>query len=298
MNLRLISLKFVCRLFATMPLRLALAVGRGLGTFAACVVRHRRRETVERIQRCFPEKSRAQCEAIYRGMFRNLGMNIVEMLRLSVLGTDDLLPRVEFHGQENLHEALRSDGWGSLALMAHIGNWEFCGAVASLLEEEVSVVVKPMRDPALQDYLEQTRQRMGPNMLPHHNSFRECLRRLKAGSHVAVILDQNRGREQGVFVEFFGQPACTSPGLALLSAQSGSPVLPVFDLRGTDPTQHHLHLLPAIPACSGRKIEALTEATQIYTLRIEEMIRKYPEQWIWLHRRWKTKPPAPEASEP
>ncbi len=298
MKIRLLLLKTICHAFAAVPLRAALAVGRGLGIIAACIVRHRRRETVERIQRCFPKKSRAECEAIYRGMFRNLGMNIVEMLRLSVLGTDDLLPRVEFHGQENLHEALRSDGWGSLALMAHIGNWEFCGAVASLLEEQVSAVVKPMRNPVLQEYLKRTRERMGGSLLPHHNSFKECLRRLKAGSHIAVILDQNRSREQGVFVEFFGQPACTSPGLALLSAQSGSSVLPLFDIRDADPTRHHLHLLPAIPPCSGRKIEALTEATQIYTQRIEEMIRKYPEQWIWLHRRWKTKPPAPEASEP
>jgi KDO2-lipid IV(A) lauroyltransferase len=230
-------------------------------------------------------------------MFRNLGMNVVEMLRLSVLGMDDLRPRVDFHGQEHLHAALRQDGWGILSLMAHIGNWEFSGAVTALLDEEVSVVVKTMRDPVLQAYLEQTRKRMGGHLLPHHDSFRECLRRLKAGKHVGVVLDQNRSREQGVFVDFFGQPACTSPGLALLSAQSGSPVLPLFDIRDADPTRHHLHLLPAIPPCTGRKIEALTEATQLYTRQIEEMIRKHPEQWIWLHRRWKTQPLAPEDAD-
>lgn len=290
MKAKLYVLQGACRIMAGLPLRTALAIGRGIGWVASTVVRYRRRETVERIQSCLPDRTRKDCVRIYRAMFRNLGMNVVEMMRVSVLGLSDMESRVRVRGVENLNAVIKGAPGGCLGLMAHVGNWEFTGFITTLVDAPVAGVVKPMKDPQVEAYLVKTRQRMRLQMLSHHDSFRDCLRLLKAGTHVAVILDQNRSREAGVFVDFFGRPACTSPGLALLSARSGSPVLPVFDLRAADHVHHDLHFLPAVPPPAGSKMDALTAATQVYTAIIEQVVRDHPEQWTWIHRRWKTRP--------
>lgn len=297
MKLRLYVLQGLCRLMAALPLRTALAIGRGLGWLAATVVRHRRRESLERIQSCLPDRTRKDCVRIYRAMFQNLGMNVVEMLRVSVLGLSDMTSRVHPHGVEHLQAAEGGSAKGHLALMAHMGNWEFCGFIATLVKNPVAVVVKPMKDPVVDEYLKNTRVRMRLQMLPHHDSFKECLRLLRDGTHVSVILDQNRTLEAGIFVDFFGRPACTSPGLALLSARSGSPVLPLFDLRSDDHVHHDLYILPPVPPPATSKFDALAATTQVYTAIIEERVRSHPEQWIWLHRRWNTQPPN-EAAAP
>jgi len=277
--------KLTSRAMTALPLGIALAIGRGFGWFVAHVIRHRRRETIERLQTCFPEKSRMECRAIYCGMFANLGMNIIEMLRVSHVGLADVEGRMTVHGRDNL-DALQN---GGLILMAHVGNWENCGYLTSILASTCTVVVKPIKNDALQDHIEATRKKMNLEILPHNNSYRECLRRLKKGHSLAIILDQNRTAAQGVFVDFFGQPACTSPGLALMSAQMKIPVVPLFDVRRNN-REHDLYVLPPIPPSQSRKIDALTEATQQYTKVIEDIIRQHPDQWTWLHRRWRTKP--------
>lgn len=279
--------KLTARFLAALPLPVALAIGRGFGRFFSHVVRHRRRETVTRLQVCLPEKTKADCIAIYCSMFSNLGMSIVEMLRISHRGLDDLEGRVTLHGRENLDTLQK----GGLVLMAHIGNWENCGYATSLLGSPCTVVVKPIKNDAIQGHVEATRKKMNLEMLPHTKSYRQCLRRLKEGHTVAIILDQNRTRDQGVFVDFFDKPACTSPGLALMSAQTKNPVVPLFDVR-RDHLHHDLYVLPPVPPPKSRKLDALTEATQTYTKLIETMIRKHPDQWMWLHRRWRTKPEA------
>ena len=288
----LILFRLTSRCLAALPLGAALAIGRGFGWFLAHVVRHRRKETVTRIHTCLPDKDMAVCRSIYCDMFANLGMNIVEMLRVSHRGLADMEGRVTIHGRDNL-ETLQG---GGLVLMAHIGNWENCGYVTNLLDSTCTVVVKPIKNAGIQGHVEATRKNMNLEMLPHTGSYRECLRRLQQGHSVAIILDQNRTRAQGVFVDYFGQPACTSPGLALMSAQMKIPVVPLFDVRRGN-RDHDLHVLPPIPPPESRKIDALTEATQHYTKVIEDMVRRHPEQWTWLHRRWRTKPDEKETAE-
>ena len=126
-------------------------------------------------------------------------------------------------------------------------------------------------------------------MIYSHNAARACLKALRANGLVGFMLDQSRPRDQGVFVTFFGQPASTSPGLAVLSSQAKAPVIPAFIQRRSD-GGHLIRVLPAIDPPSDREPATVLRYTQIYTAILEREIRAQPDQWIWLHRRWKIAP--------
>lgn len=280
----------LARLLASMPLDMALAWGRGLGTLTGSVFRLRRKVVVSQLRACFPEKNRAEIEAIASRVYCNQGMNLVEQLRILVKGLDDVEGRVEIRGQENLDRIL-SDNRSALVLMAHIGNWEITGYTTRITRRKTSVVVKLMRSPKLQEFVVKTREQMNLRIIGHKGGFRECLRAVKAGELLAIVLDQNRPIQEGVFVDFFGRPACTSPGLAVISYKTRLPVFPVFFTRKENHRDHAMHVLAPIEPPTGRSMAAATEATARYTRTIEDMIRQYPDQWLWMHKRWKTQRP-------
>jgi KDO2-lipid IV(A) lauroyltransferase len=282
-------LNALSRIAARAPRQRALGWGRGLGWFIGSVLRFRRAEAIRAMRRCLPEKTPREIRNIAGAMYRNLGMTLVEMARVSVLGMDELEGHVHVVGEEHIPEAARNGTAGTLILMGHIGNWELCGWASRLLKGRVSVVVKPIGSPAVDRYIAATRKRMNLDVLHFRKAYRGCLRALRDGKAVAVILDQNTRLSVGVSVPFFGRPASTSPGLAILAAQTGTPVMPVYAVRRDD-YDHEVHILPAIPAPPDRNQESLTEATQHYTRVLEDIIRRYPDQWIWIHRRWKSQP--------
>lgn len=284
------------RLLAALPLSAAQAVGAAAGWFLGSVVRHRRREAAGALARCLPERPAAERRRILAAMYRHLGMTLVEQLRISVAGLRDFEDRIDIHGAEHLRAAAAAGG-GTLALMAHLGNWELCGYCTRLIERPVSVVVKRMRNPQLEVYLTRTRQRMNLRMLPAVTSFRECARVLKDGEFLAIILDQNTKRSRGVFVEFFGRPACTTTGLAVLAARQQVPILPIFVLRRPG-QRFDLIIQDPIPPPPDTRPASLQAATQHYTRIIEGMVREHPEQWIWIHRRWRTQPKPQPAAPP
>ena len=276
------------RLLAALPRPAALAVGRGLGWVLASVVRYRRRYVADTLARCFPERPAAERRRIQRRMYGHLGMTVVEQMRVSIRGLEEYRDRITLHGEQHF-SALQEAGCPTLLLSAHLGNWELCGYLAQSVSQRITVVVRPLRGRGMNTYLARTRERMGVDFLPATTSFRECLKRARQGEVVAMVLDQNTRRSRGVFVEFFGQPACTTFGLALLAAESGAHVYPIFTLRRDD-RRYELHVLDPIAPPPDRKRDTLRTFTQDYTRVIEEMIRRYPEQWIWIHRRWRTQP--------
>ncbi len=283
-------LRGVARLVAWLPRPAALALGRGIGWVLGRVVRHRRREVEATLARCFPEWPVSRVRGTARAMYAHLGMVGVETLRMSVLGTGEILDGLRIVGEANLQTA--RDG-PALCLMAHLGNWEACSAVMQAAGVRGAVVVKRIKNEAIQQHITETRRKQGLEVVDRTDAFRPVLRLLRDGVRVAIVLDQNTTRSQGVFVDFFGRPACTSAGLAVLSAVAAAPVLPMFCIRRAD-GGFDAHVLPPLDPPASRKPEAIREATQRYTGIIEAMIRKHPEQWIWLHRRWRTQP-LPEA---
>ena len=282
-------IKAFSRLLSALPARAALVVGRGLGWLYGSVVRYHRRDAIEALERSLPATSPAERRGIVRRMYANLGMNAVEVARLGRVSEQDLLASMDWQS-DDIARAVLAGGKGLLVLSAHTGNWDLLCSVAPRFGYPVTVITKRIKNKAVNDYWMNVRMRFGLKFVPAHQSYRLCLSALRKNEIVAFILDQNMIRDEGIFVEFFGRPACTTPGLAYMSAQSGAPVVPAFMLRKPD-GRHQLCVLPVIPPPPDRKPETIHAYTQRYTRVIEDFVRQHPEQWIWIHRRWRTPPP-------
>ncbi len=275
-------------LASAFPPRAALAAGRGLGIIIGTVLRYRRRDADRALQCAFSQMSADERRRILRAMYRHLGCNVIEMLRLEKAGRAYLMSHIEWRGREHLDAAL-AEGRGVLMLSAHTGNWELGITALPALGYPASVVVKRIRSSAVNAGIERVRRQFGLQLLPSQGAYRDCLRALRRNEVLGFVLDQNRTIYDGIFVEFFGLPACTSPGLAHMAATSGAPVVPVFMERIAD-DRHCFNVSPSLEPPADRTAAALAEATQRYCRVIEDFVRRHPEQWIWIHRRWKTQP--------
>lgn len=266
----------------------ALRLGRGLGWIYGSVIRHRRSDALAALRRSLPERSEAERQRILDVMYRNLTINYVEVMRLAGGADDDLRQLVTIEGEEIIRTVLRR-GKGVLILTAHLGNFDLLAMFSAQRGYPLTIISKEIKNPAVNGMWMRLRERYGVKIVLSHNSMRGCLKVLKGNGVIGFILDQNRPHDQGVFVTFFGRPACTTPGLAFISAVTQTPVVPGFIHRTSD-GRHHLRVLPAIEPPADREEDTLRHATQQYTMIIEQEVRRYPDQWIWIHRRWKTQP--------
>ncbi len=271
-----------------LPFERAVVWGRRLGWWIGTVLRYRRAEVLETIRCCFPEKSTAECRAVANGMYENLGQTIMETLRFDALDREWMERHVDLQDIAIVREAL-TRGKGAIMLSAHLGNFQLPGMIASFLGMPITNITKSVKPAALNEHWQRVRKRFGLKTVDRRGSFRACLAALKANELLGFLLDQNMKRKEGIFVEFFGRPACTTPGMALLSVMTGSPVIPVFCWRRPD-GNYRIEILPALPPPPDRDPETIRQATQAYTAIVESVIRRHPDQWIWIHRRWRTQP--------
>ncbi len=275
-------------LFSALPYGAIRRLGAGLGWFLGRVVRHRRRIVREALARSLPERTDAERERIADAMYRHLATLVLESLHFAGRRAGEFASRLDVVGRENL-EAVRARGGGALLLMGHIGNWELIGLAYTPMWRPLHVVVRPIQNRAIDAYWRSARATLMLSLLPRVDALRDCMKALKRRETVALVLDQNMRRPRGIFVNFFGRPACTTPGLALLSVATNTPVLPIFMLRRPD-GRHQFHLLPPIEPPPDRDKESIHAATQRYTSALEEIIRAHPDQWTWIHKRWRTEP--------
>lgn len=273
-------------LVAHLPVPLGLAVGRRLGDLAWVVLLRRRAVALENLARALGrERPPAELHRLGRRSFEHLGMNIAEGCVFFFRPTSLLLSRVEVHGLANL-QAAAAEEKGVLALTAHYGNWELLAASHVLIDIPVSVVVRPLDDPLMDRLVERFRQRSGVELIDKRRGLRDILDALRHGRMVGILLDQNASRAEGVFAPFFGAPASTSKALAVISLRTRAPVVPIFIRRG-EGGRHRVEIEPAIPVPSDGDVAGYTEA---FNCAIEAAVRRAPEQWFWLHKRWKTQP--------
>ncbi len=274
-----------------LPLDRALSVGRGLGWVMGTLVRHRRAESADAIRRSLPGLCEAEVAGVVREMYATFGRTMVESLWLMPETVESYLHgRVEVHGREIIDAEL-ARGRGALVLTAHTGGWDLLGRLARPLGFPLTVIVKTIRSPSFEAYVRVTRTSFGMKTLPAHGSFRDCLRTLRRNEMLGFMFDQNMTQADGIFVDFFGRPACTTPGLAFLACKSGASVIPVFD-ECLDGGRHAIRILDPLPPPPDLQPDSIRIATQAYTRVIEDWVRAHPGQWIWIHRRWKTQPAA------
>ncbi len=279
------------RAFRTLSLERAVALGARIGRIAMELDRWTRPVAMKNLEIAFPDITPAARLEIIRGMYRNWGRMMAEWSQMDRLDRSNIERYVTYEGKENWDEAeRRSNGRGLLVMTAHLGNWELLNVAHSIYGYRIAIVHRPLRNPLMDREVCAARVRCGNALIARKAGAIEMARMLRRNWMIAVALDLDV--RQGVFVDFFGLPASTTDGVARLAMVSGAPVLPCFMVRQGDSARHKITILPPIElARTGSRADDVRENTQRFTTTIEQMVRRYPEQWNWIHRRWKTRPP-------
>jgi len=279
------------RSFAARPLTDALERGARLGRLWHTLDRGHRQLAIRNIGLGLGVDP-SNAARIARSCFENIGRNLAEF---SLAGSriEELLARVDLEGTEHLHAAL-AGGRGVFILSGHCGNWELLAARISR-EVPVTGLARSMANPLVDAAIEAQRRAAGACTMNARDAARGVLRLLRRGEAVGMFLDQNALRSERVFVPFLGRPAATNFGLAMLALKTGAPVLPAFSVREAD-GRHRAWIGPPIPlATAGDRAARIGVSTARFTAAIEAYVRRHPEQWFWVHNRWKR---APEPGEP
>ncbi|MDT8317980.1 MAG: lysophospholipid acyltransferase family protein [bacterium] len=262
-------------------------VGRFLGRLAFKVDRKHRRIAVDNLSMAL---GMAEEEAISFSslVFENLGQTFAEFMQPHRYGRAYVLDNVHVEGLDNLIEAEKK-GKGVLVLAAHIGNWELLGSALREHAGPVTVVYKKAKNPFVTEFIREARKGRGIDTIPHRNSARKILALLKKNETVGILLDQHATNKDAITADFFDIPAATNYGLALIALKTGAPVVPAFMVRDENGGYRCVYE-KAIELDKGDDLqEDIKSATSRFNEILERLIRRYPEQWFWVHNRWKVK---------
>ena len=238
----------------------------------------------------FPEKSEAERTRILRGVFTSLGRQLAELCQFPKYTPENVDQVVVYDGLENYEQAY-ARGKGVLFLTAHFGAWELSAFAHSLHGHWLHIVMRPMDNEFLDRLLQHYRTMHGNQTVAKDDFVRGLLAAMKAGETVGILMDTNMTPPQGIFVDFFGIPACTASGLARIALRTDAAVVPGFTIWDPALKKYRLRFDPARALIRTGDLEAdIAANTQIFTKVIEDYVRRYPEQWLWVHRRWKTRP--------
>jgi KDO2-lipid IV(A) lauroyltransferase len=284
-------LRLVAAALSFLPARGVVAVGRGLG-LAVWAADARHRAIAERnVARAFgPDLSPRARRRLVRATFARFGEALTELLLFPRISRSGPQRWAEVRGFEHLRAAL-DEGRGVLVTSGHFGNWELVALVQALLGVPMALVARPLDNPWLDRWLGRLRMLGGNRVVPKSRALRDVMPALRRGEAVALVTDQNVRGKGGVFVEFFGRPASTSPALGLLAVKHGSPIVPVFSLPlggGRHRIEYEEPIRPR-PDAADRRAEA-ERLTREAAARLEARVRRHPELWLWMHERWRTRP--------
>ncbi|OIO34766.1 MAG: hypothetical protein AUJ70_00280 [Candidatus Omnitrophica bacterium CG1_02_40_15] len=270
------------------PLRPSLWIGRRMGDIVYHANLKRRMIAYANLKAAFPEKSSSDLKRINRAHFENLGMNVIELLKLPFMAKDYLKRHVKLENVDSLKFSMEQ-GKGVIVLTAHFGNWEIASLVASLNGYTMSVFAREQKYERLNNLLNQFRQSTGCKVITKGFSIKDIIRTLNDNGIVAMLSDQDAGAN-GVFVNFFNRPASTAQGIIAFGSKTGAEILPSFIWRvGVD---KHIARVgdPFKLVNTGDKEKDVKVNLQRIVDILEDYIRKFPEQWLWAHKRWKSTP--------
>jgi len=268
-----------------------------MGDLAFVVLANRRRMAMANLEQAFPEMASADRRRVCRGSFQHLGLMCVELCAAMTATPERILAGITLVGLEHLKDAMAKHG-RALVLTAHLGNWELLALAHRLTGVPTTVVMRPLDATWLDAMAERLRRRSGIELVDKRNALRPVLGALNRGRMVALLLDQNASRREGIFVSFFGRPASTSKSLAVLAVRTRTPVVPIFIYRERL-GEHRVEIHPFFNVeATGDSEQAVAELTQRCAATIEAAVTVAPNQWLWVHNRWRTKPVPPEEPRP
>jgi KDO2-lipid IV(A) lauroyltransferase len=273
-----------------LPLPLARSMALGVGWLLSVALPRWRRVACRNLALALPGLSEARRQEIVRGVFEHLGRVLLVLGRAPRLNHANVREWIDYEGFEHYERALKR-GRGVLFLTGHLGNWELSAMAHALLGNPMHVAVRPLDNPYLDRWLQSRRTQCGNREIRKQDFARAALRALRSNEAVGVLIDQNTAGEDGLFVNFFGHKARSTSGLAKIAMRSGATVIPGFALWNPAEGRYVLRFYPPLEMVTGGNETAnLLENTQRCQAVIEQVIRQYPEQWLWIHRRWKTRP--------
>jgi Kdo2-lipid IVA lauroyltransferase/acyltransferase len=287
---------FIARLFfwffRVLPRPVGVLVIRFLGSCAYYLdFRHRHIAAVN-LKIAFPDRTDQERSRIARKSFQNTGMNLLEVSRLQSLNGDNIASIVEYDPLQGLdnYRAAQVKGKGILYLTGHFSSWELLPAAHALHGYPLSFITRPLDNALLERHLLQIRESKGNRVINKRNSARPVLKTIASGGSAGILMDQNTTLQEGIFVDFFGIPAATTTSVALFALRTDAPVLPGF-LTPMRDGRYIIKFLPPIEMIrTGDMSVDLEVNTRRFNEVLEEIIREYPESWLWGHRRWKNQP--------
>ena len=273
-----------------LPRSFAISVGGFLGRLAYLLIADARKRTQRNLRLAFGrELDETKLRRLASQVFENVGKNVADAVRLKKMRWEDIERITEIEGLEYFDEAYRA-GKGVIGFTGHIGDFELMAAYFSLRGYKLSVVGRELYDPRLDRLLVENRESVGLENIPSSAGIKPILKVLRAGKFLGVLADQDSSRVRGVFVDFFGRPARTPAAPALFAYKTGSPIVPMAIVR-KDKNKYKIIVKPPVELTFSEDREKdIIDVTQRCTKVLESIIREYPDQWLWMHERWKSKP--------
>ena len=280
--------KCIGRCIARLPRKMALSIGVHLATIVFWFSRHERDRAYKHLKQSLQLDDPIVVGQLVQHCFHNMGKNLMEFMQFPCMSPEKIHQFVTFEGREHIDRAL-AQGKGAIILTAHFGNWELLGASILANSYTIRGITRQLRSKRLDAIVSDYREKVGWQGIDRDRSVRDALRCLKRNELIAILADVDT-RTQGVFVDFFGRPAYTPYSPVAIALKTGAAILPTFIIRQPDDSHRAVVEAPLPLQWSGDRGQDLLVNTQRFTKVIESYIRRYPEQWIWMHERWKTQP--------
>jgi KDO2-lipid IV(A) lauroyltransferase len=280
----------IIKTIGALPRPLARTAGISLASVIYLLHVRLRRVGMRNLALAFPEMTRHHRAKTLRGEFVSMGRQLAEVCLFPKYTRENVSQIVVYDGFENFERAL-GRGKGVLFLTGHLGGWELSAFAHSLYGHPLHVVMRPLDNVYLDRLTRRYRTMHGNSMIDKDDPVRGLLAAMKNGETAGILMDTNMTPPQGVFVDFFGIPACTAGLLARIALRTGAAVVPGFTIWDSALRKYRLRFDPAVELVhTGDENADAVANTQLYTKIIEDYVRKYPDQWLWVHRRWKTRP--------
>ena len=279
------AVRLVSAALRPLPMTAVRTLGRGLGRLAYLVDAWHRRIALENLAAAFPGRSQAERRQLARHTFAHFGSLLLELLKFSTYSRERMRAAIDSEGEEHARQAY-DKGHGVLLFTGHFGYWEMLGLVQPLFLEPIAVLARPLDNPALNARLEAMRTVTGNSVIYRQGAMRKVLRELASNHGVAFLIDQHLHTPDAVHVDFFQRRAATTSALAALALRTGAPVVPVFSMPLPGGRYRMVYEHPVDPPQSEGP-EAIREFTQRCTDVLEMYVRRHPDLWLWMHRRWR-----------
>ena len=275
-----------------LPRKLSLFVGGNLGKFAYVILPESRRTTLQNLKLAFPHLGTGSIRKISLKVFESLGKNAVDAIRLPKMCREEIQKLVDVEGMEHLENAYTL-GKGVIGVTGHISNFELLAAYVSLRGYKLSAIGRELYDPRLNELLIKNRRKMGVQNIYSTAGVKEVIKVLNSGRMIGVLIDQDTSRVKGIYVDFFGRKARTPVGPVILALKLDVPIVPMAIVQ-TGEGNYKIFVQEEIKPLTGKsKEENIYYLTQKCTEFLEQVIREYPDQWVWMHKRWLRSPDNP-----